>query len=255
MSNYKLNLEGNGEPIAIIKNKNSKNKHVPILYLGQEARNGEESIDLKNNECFQQVPNVNKERDILFIFGQSGSGKSYYTMNYAKSYNDIYPKRNVYLFSTITEDKEIDSVKKLNRIKLDDAFLEDDDIPIEEFKDSLVIFDDVDNISNKKLKKKVWTIMNNILQCGRHYNISCIITYHVSCNGNETKLILNEAHSITFFSASAGNRSLKYILDSYLGLDKNQIKKVKSLDSRWTTVIKSYPKVILSEKEAYILRN
>ena len=126
---------------------------------------------------------------------------------------------------------------------------------MEEFKNSLVIFDDVDNISDKLLKKKVWAYMNSMLQVGRHHKISMAITFHVSAAGNDTKMIINEATSITWFGATVGGRNLKYMLDSYLGLDKEQIKKIKKLNSRWTTVVKTYPKVILSEKDCYILRN
>jgi len=64
---------------------------------------------------------------------------------------------------------------------------------------------------------------------------------------------LNEAHSVTIFPTGLGGRSLKYLLDSYMGLDKEQIKKIKKLESRWVTITKTYPMCVLSEKEAYIL--
>jgi hypothetical protein len=48
---------------------------------------------------------------------------------------------------------------------------------------------------------------------------------------------------------------LKYLLDSYLGLDKDQIKRIKKLDGRWVTVIKSFPMVVLSEQEIYTLNS
>jgi hypothetical protein len=50
-----------------------------------------------------------------------------------------------------------------------------------------------------------------------------------------------------------GGRSLKYLLESYLGLDKEQIQKIKSTPSRWVTVIKTYPQVVLTEKEIYTI--
>ena len=93
-----------------------------------------------------------------------------------------------------------------------------------------------------------------ILNTGRHKRESVIFTSHLSCAGNETKLILSEAHSITIFPKNAGNRSLKYLLDSYFGLDKYQINYIKNIrDSRWTTIIKTYPSVLISEKEAVVL--
>ena len=90
---------------------------------------------------------------------------------------------------------------------------------------------------------------------GRHYNISIIFTSHIICNGLETKGILNEAHSITIFPNNMGNRSLKYVLDSYLGLDKRQIEKIKNFDSRWMTIIRTYPQSLLTEKFITLTKN
>ena len=128
-----------------------------------------------------------------------------------------------------------------------------EDWEIEDFRDSLVIFDDTDCITDKKTRLKVNGILNMILETGRHTNTYCIYTSHLACAGNDTKRILNEAHSITFFPATAGGRTLKYLLESYMGLDKEQIQKVKHLGSRWVTVCKSYPKCILSEKEIFLI--
>ena len=92
-----------------------------------------------------------------------------------------------------------------------------------------------------------------ILNTGRHENVSVIFTSHLSCSGNEAKLILSECHSITIFVKNMGNRSLKYLLDSYFGLDKHQINYIKKIPSRWVTLIKTYPSVLISEKEAIVL--
>ena len=164
----------------------------------------------------------------------------------------MYPKRNVYLFSALESDETLDKLKGLKRFKLTDEFC-DDEIEPEDFKDSMVIFDDTDVISDKKIRNKVNSIMNQILQVGRHFNISAIITTHTACNGSATKIILNEAHSVTIFPNGLGGKSMKYLLDSYFGLDKNQIKKIKSLKSRWVTIYRTFPMAILSQNEAYIV--
>ena len=48
---------------------------------------------------------------------------------------------------------------------------------------------------------------------------------------------------------------MKYLLDSYFGLDKDQIKKIKKLNSRWVTIMKTYPMIVMYEKGAYILND
>lgn len=253
MSNYKLTLESKGDVIALIK---KGKKPEAVLSLSDSARTGYTELELDGTENFSPCPNTNKERDVLYIFGQSGSGKSFYVQMYANNYRQLFPKNNIFVFSTLDSDKEgLDKIKGIKRIKLDAEFINDEIIPTADFTDSLVIFDDVDNISDKKTKAVVWTYMNNFLQTGRHHKISCAITFHVSAGGNQTKMILNEATSLTFFPATIGGRNLKYICDSYLGMDKEQIKKLKKINSRWITVQKTYPKIILSEKVAFILKN
>jgi len=251
--NYKLTFENKGEVLAVVK---KGKKAESILCLSDSARSGENEMELKDTEKFEPCPNTNKERDVLYIFGQSGSGKSFYVQMYAGNYRVLHPKNNIYVFSSLESDKGgLDKIKGIKRIKLDADFINDAIIPTADFTNSLVIFDDVDNISDKKTKAVVWTYLNNMLQTGRHFSISVAMTFHVSAGGNQTKMILNEATSLTFFPTTIGGRNLKYICDSYLGMDKDQIKKLKKINSRWITIHKTYPKVILSEKNAFILKN
>jgi len=252
-----MNYENIGKVVAKVINKNDrkKDKIISISDKTADLDNPMNKIVLtKTFETIQQIPNKQQERQILYITGASGSGKSYYTQLYCSEYKKLFPKNEIYLFSSINEDSSIDKIKGLQRFILNDAFLKEE-IIAEDFKNSMVIFDDTDVISNKALKFKINSILNILLETGRHFNASVIYTSHIATAGIDTKRILNEAHSITIFPSSLGGRSLKYLLDNYLGFDKEQIKKVKKLDSRWTTICKTFPMVILSEKEAYLLKN
>lgn len=257
-----LNLENEGTPIAIIKTKESKdakktNNKSPIVCVSDKSQGivrpfEELSLRDKEDQVFQLIPNPETERQILYITGSSGSGKSYFTRMYCNEFVKIFPKRPIYLFSSISDDSSIDVIKGLKRIKFGKEFL-DEEFIINDFKDSLVIFDDTDCITDKKLRTKVSGILGMILETGRHTNTYCIYTSHLACAGNDTKRILNEAHSITFFPATAGGRTLKYLMDNYLGLDKKEITHVKKLPSRWITILKTYPKVVVSEKDIFLL--
>ena len=108
------------------------------------------------------------------------------------------------------------------------------------------------------MKLKLKDIMNMILETGRHTKTSFIYTSHIANKGNETKTILNETHSVTIFPNTAGARTMKYLLEGLFGLDKHQIKKIKQLGttkSRWITIVKSYPLIVLHQKGAYTLRS
>lgn len=202
---------------------------------------------------YSQVPDPDSERQILYITGASGSGKSTYTKNYVKNYKKMYPKRPVYLFSILKEDESLDEVQP-HRIIIDDSLIEQPLIA-EDFKDSIVIFDDTDCISNKKHREAVNNILSEILETGRHFNTSCILTFHLATGGRDTRRILNEAHSVVYFPHSGSNVGLKRLLQDYLGIDKKTIKKIKDSRSRWAVIFRNYPNVIMTEREMWLSSN
>ena len=245
-----LNYENQGKAIAFIKS--DKKTTTKIVSLGEGATHGYKEIKLNDGNEFQIIPDVSNGRFIYYVCGQSGSGKSWFCKSIVEVYKKMYPKREIFLVSALPDDAgSLDKLKYIKRIKINsDAFLSDV-IDIKELKDSLVIFDDVDSLKGIQ-KKKVWELMGNILTMGRHESISCLITYHVMTAGLETKLILNEAHGIVSFPATMGNSHMNYLYDKYLGLDRNEIKRIKKLKSRWVVVLKTYPKLIVSQKEMFI---
>jgi len=243
-----MNKDNIGTPIFKIKNKG---KNIDTISVSPDTEDGEVEIVLKKNEHSQLIPS-GKERDILYITGASGSGKSYFALQYLKEYRLKYPKNPVYLISSLKEDETLDKFKDLKRIVLDQDFL-DENFEIDDFKNSMIIFDDADCIQNKKMREKISGLLTIILETGRHTRTSCIFTSHLPASGYSTKRILNESHSITFFCAGLGARALKYLMESHLGLDKDQIRKIKRNKSRATTFVRSFPSLILFDKGAYLL--
>ena len=256
-----LNFESVGCPIAEIKHNDSKKKGTLISLASPEqiddVRCGYEDYSLNNargkDYHFEVAINTESERQIVYVSGASGSGKSYWCKRYVDSYQKAYPKREVYLFSAISEDSSIDKIKNLNRVKLTPSFIEDG-LTASDFQDSCCIFDDCDTITDSKLRKAVMKLQDDILQTGRHFNVTALITSHVSTNGKDTRLILAEAHVITFFPQMMPQRSLKYLLESYMGLSKEDISKVKNLSGRSVSYIKGFPRCLVSDKEVMILK-
>jgi hypothetical protein len=203
-----------------------------------------------NDGKFQQVPDPETERQILYITGASGSGKSTYTANYIKNYKKMYPKNAVYCFSNLKEDESLDVVNP-QRIEINDDLWKSP-IDVSEFSNSLVVLDDIDVIGDKKQRDAVYNIMNQILETGRHFKIYCVVTNHLPTAGKDTRRILNECHSVTYFPHSGTARGIKYLLQEYLGVDKHQTKKIKGLKSRWATIFKNYPTVIMTEKDIWL---
>jgi len=254
-----MNFENEGTVLAVLENEEDKDrknwKNLCITDKKKDCQASFREVRLKDKPHlhFQPIPDKKCERSIRYVTGASGSGKSYYTKQYADEYHRMYPKRDIYILSSIKEDKTLDKIKDLKRIKLDSQEFLTEDLTAEDFKDSLVIFDDTDCLTIKSQRLKVDSILNSVLETGRHFNVEVIYTSHLACNGKDTRRILNECKSVTIFPSGLGGKAMKYLLDNYFGLDKEQIKKIKKLNSRWVTIQKGFPMCVLSDKECFIL--
>lgn len=246
-----LTFEDDGRLLAKITDGKLKNKLVYVVGESDKVGKPFNKLELKDGE-FQHMPDPNIERQILYITGASGSGKSTYTARYTKLYKQIFKNNPVFVFSALKDDESLDIIKP-KRIKISKETLLDDPILIEDLKDSLCIFDDIDVISNKDLKIEVYNILNQILETGRHFRISCIITNHLPSNGVYTRRILNECHSITYFPHSGNNGKIKKFLLDQVGIEKTDFIRNKNAKSRWATIFKNYPMVNMTQKEIRLL--
>lgn len=243
-----FNIEKVGRPLAVIDGGKLKGKIVSIAMDEEEDEVSKtfKNMELPSESKFQQIPDPEKEREILYITGPSGSGKSTYTRKYVEQYKKKHKDSPIYVFSALKDDESLD---KLNpkRVMIDDRLVSEP-LMAEDFTESLVIFDDIDVISNKAHREAVYKVLNQILEIGRHYKIFCVVTNHLPTAGNDTRRILNEAHSITYFPHSGSARQVNYLLMNYVGLDKDDIKILKKSKSRWATIFKNYPQVAMTER-------
>jgi hypothetical protein len=246
-----LNFSKTGRPIARVEGGKYDKKVLSIWTEFEEDDSMKRFNRIKIDGKFQQIPDPDKEREILYITGCSGSGKSTYSCKYIQQYKKTHKDNPIYLFSALTEDESLEPVKP-NRIIIDERMITEP-LTCKDFENSLVIFDDIDVIGNQKLREAVYTLLNQILETGRHFKISCIITNHLPTAGKDTKRALNECSSITYFPHSGSGRGLKYLLTEYLGLDKKTMSKIKNSKSRWATIFKNYPMVAMTEKEVFLV--
>ena len=245
-----------GMPIAMIIEKNKKNK---IIYLNngenkkQNNSRSQKMYDLKIKKGrIEQIPNTDKSRECLYICGCSGVGKSTYCNRYAKFYNKLYPKNPIFIFSKIENDPSLKDLKNVRYVKLDEELITDP-ITTAELRNSLVIFDDIDTLKNKKIKQAILDLRDDILETGRHKNISILATSHLLNKGKETKDLLNEADTITVYPNSGSYHFIDYCLTNYLGIDKKQMKKIMTLPTRWVTIYKKFPRAVLYQSGAFML--
>jgi hypothetical protein len=256
-----MNFEKIGFALCKIVSEDKKRKDVNIYFATHKDKDKIkypiESIELDDkNESMQHMPYTMKDegntRQILYVSGASGSGKSYYASSYIKEYVKMFPKNDVFVVSSLDKDEQLDSIKNVKRIKLDEKFC-DTGFSIDDFKDSMVVYDDTETIANNMVQEKITNIMNLILTTGRHTNTFAINTSHATNGGHRTKLILLESHSVTLFLQTMGDRALKYFLETSFGLGKKQIDQIKELESRWITICRTIPVSVIHEKGIFIL--
>ncbi len=217
-----------------------------------EEQNDNSQIKLPMESFFQIVPNPDPaKREIYYLAGASGCGKSFMARGIAENYMRLFPERSVYLVSKLKEDETLDNMKvgKCKRINLDS--LVSDYPELEEFKESLILFDDYDTL-DKPYIDVVLKFIDDIATMGRHFVISMVAISHNLTNYKKTRLILNECSHICVYPQGASYHAIKYLLATHVGMDKDQIKALKGL-GRWVMIGKQYPQYIVSEHTARIL--
>ena len=140
-----------------------------------------------------------KERITMFIAGCQNCGKSYYSSQFLRPYRTLHPERPVFLVPGLSEkDKHFEGFDlwKINLSHVPTLTLEglrriSPDAPRT---GSLVIFDDVDRITDDKVNKSVQKLISDILSNGRDHatqagiaDIDIIITNHEVNDYKRTK--------------------------------------------------------------------
>lgn len=222
-------------------------KEVYDLIVKEKKEESKKQI-LFDNDTFFCCPDIDIDIDEpfsksnhIYVAGSSGCGKSYWISQYLKLINKYQKNRDIFIFSDVEYDEAFDEgLKNVQRISLDETLI-DDPIEPEELRDSVCVFDDIDSIQNKQLKKTVYTLMNSLYRRGRHENITCISSTHNITDYTKSRVPINESSLIVLFCRSGSTAGQKYILERYCGLDKSVIKDIMKVKSRSVQIHKSYP--------------
>lgn len=209
------------------------------------------TVELEDGQ-FELIPSTDPlKREVWYIAGASGSGKSYKAKELGEYYAKLYPARSVYLISKLSEDSgTLDKMTpKPKRINIQSLI---DDYPdLEEFRDCMVIFDDYDTFTGPA-EKVVHKLIDDLATMGRHTNTTMLCLSHYLTNYKKTRLLLNEATHIIVYPMATSYHALSYLLKTHIGMTKDDVKDLKKM-GRWVCIYKHYPQWLVASNHARIL--
>ena len=253
-------LKKDNIPIATLYD-NSKIKNI-VSYIDSDKLPDDTEkltqIRLNNpNETFFPYINDFKETNQtqrFFVSGESGVGKSFFIVKYILEFKKKYPKSKILFFSSKLQDENIDKLKFIERVNVDDDILTNPYTLAEIAENSkpcLVVFDDIEDYQSKKITKEIDRLLNEILRNGRSYGIYCIYTHHQPADYKATRNLCFEATHCVIFPKRAGKDAYNYFLEKKLNLNKKIVEKINGLKSNFVCIKKNIPKCVISDK--YIL--
>jgi hypothetical protein len=218
---------------------------------------------LTKEEEIEVLPSPTAER--VFIAGESGCGKTTQAMLYVKWYMNLFPENKVFMFlrqedevyESLPEHQEIiftppDSPDDLPKWEEDMENVITGSYGIDMFENSLVLFDDMDNVQSKKQLVAIHKLMNDIATNGRKRNIYCIYISHLLMNYALTRVMLNEANKVFFFPG-CGTRQIENFLKTYGSMKTKQAESLASIKSRWVMLSRRSPRYIIHSKGMFML--
>jgi len=248
-----------GKSIAIIRNGKLKNEVVYMKDPQLQTKRGEwhNAIELNSDMgSFEVIPSADPDqRDLVYVCGRSGSGKSTWTRSYIINYLRQFPQNKCYVFSQVEEDKAFDDLKRVYRVIIDGDIVNEEtgqcNIGTEELKNSLVVLDDIDTISDKKILNAIYELENRILETGRHFKIFVVRTSHLITNYKRSRTILNESSKIVLFLNGCPSGSTRGYLRVHHGMGTKEIKRLYDIKSRWVMISNTYPTYFMGQHCLY----
>jgi len=224
--------------IAVVE-KGNKQKYI----VSDESSNVR-AVDVPNSDyaIYPHVP-LGKERFIIFFSGEGGMGKSSITSLLIKQTYQHITKRIFYICGTdIKADRSIAPLKYIKQ--LDGEQLENINVETD-LKDSLIVFDDIDNW---EYHKEAIKILNKSYEVGRKFGINIIYISHITSKANESKIYGEVDMYIT--NKARNNR----MFETHLGLEKHIIEEMHEILK--TDIFVAYNKrfnSVITDKKVYKL--
>lgn len=214
------------------------------------------------------------------VSGLSGSGKTYYAKMIVDDYLKQFPDNRVILISGVPKHrdkiftckecislltgKNADSERtqkkvatckecsKYERLKIDESIL-DDPLNVQDFENSLVIFDDIDRCFDRDIVAELHYLCDNLFKSGRQDSNTTIYISQKLREGVKSGTTNAGMLNLVSFPNMGSKYQLTGYMKEHLKLPTKMVNKVLDLPSRFVSINCCVPQYILHEKGCILL--
>lgn len=225
----------NGRILSI---QETQSEEKDIVCLGKELRGK-----------FEVIPNINLPREIIHVSGFSHIGKSSFVRNYISRYQQLFPKRNIYVIGR----KYFKSQDRIIRLQVNNS-TELLKLEMFDFSNSLIVFDDLDNISRQQtLVTQIHNLINYNLFNGEDKHTSMVMITHNELDNILKAQILSKVTKLVIFPEFPKPEYAELL--RAINLPTNEIKRILKEKSRWVVIGAHTPKYIVTKTKIKVLKN
>lgn len=219
--------KGNKENLVAIIKGRSKKKYV--YYTFNDTRDAFSELELEGDEHFIPIPLKKKnQRSCINLTGSSGSGKSVLVGKMIAEYLKHHKDVNVYMISA-GDTRNDPAFENIKFQQIDIEYYYNNGYELEDFSDTLLIFDDFSHFTDPNHSKFVLHLLNQLLERSRKLNCSIWVINHDARNFTKTKLLLLETKAFVMFPQH-NKKSSRQLLQNYGEVDKDEITEMLGLN-------------------------
>lgn len=249
---------------APIASKKKGSEVLGYIYVNRVNENKVTEMNIYDEPedvIFQPLPynlySKEVQRTSVYISGPSGAGKSTYAANFVNEIKKIpkYKKHDIFLITGAgpdSSDPAFDSAfKEYSQLNIYSS--EFYALKFKDFKDSIVIFDDITAIEEKSIQQFIEKLQKALLENSRKLNVILININHASLDYMKTKYLIGESDTYVLFPSKAFIESVRF-LESKCGIkSKQMIDRIENMPTRHVTIRKEKPRCLISDREIILL--
>ena len=262
--NILLDRVSKNEPVLETSSRTIKRAYLEIQRVVNQKLKTSLEFSSKDKVYLKPVYDTSKDRTnfILTLFASSGAGKSWMVndlcMRNPVVQGNIAP--SIHLFSSVgDDDPSYKGIKKLYGEKFvwhDPRDLQNDVLNIHSYRaKSILIFDDVDSISDKRVRQNIVQFRENLLEIARHSSLVIISTAHLFHGRIATQRLRNSSAYFVLYPRNSP-KPIDDVLDNQFNLNRHQrtdlIKKLKR-EGRAQFLHMDTPAYIINTKRVTLL--